>query len=1049
VSLQYIDGTNIPKEETVAWARETAARVLSSLNLPDLTQSGSLPEEFGRFRAFLDSFQWHCSNRLVAKRELEDASLEIVSPFHSAVRVEDYQLKPILKSLLMPRVSLLLADDVGLGKTIEAGLILSELYARNRVQRVMVLCPASLQIQWQEELHDKFHLDFEIVDRNQSDKTKRLFGVDSNPWLIYPRIITSMDYLRQPDVIESFRACANKTATTPQLPWQMLIVDEAHNLAPSVFNDDSDRCRMLRQITRYFEHKLFLSATPHNGYTVTFSGLLSILDPVRIQQTNVLDDHDHAQIRLLMVRRLKSELNKGKHGQRFPHRTVDSIPLVLRNNPSEMNLYAQLRQYRHALLGRTASLGGRERRVCDFVITLLTKRLLSSTYSFARTWWHHVEGVRLKEGAIDEVENSIRKAETEQGDDTVKIQREEDAAQQAGSWLSRYSVDFKKDIAEISSLLSTIGWTDKVVQAEELTIKGHTRDLKVGSLLDWIKSHLMAGGKFLDTERLIIFTEYKDTLNYLAEVLDEAGLGYPQVECMYGGMDRPKRQAIKDAFNDPLSPVRILIATDTAAEGLNLQTSCRYILHFEIPWNPMRLEQRNGRVDRHGQARDVTVFHFTSDDDADLKLLSHVIKKVNQAREDLGSLGQVIDQSVIEHFTRKEIDSQTLDSRLEKGKVAKQDSADTSHSDIGSEEEYEQAIQRLRKTEKSLGLQPHRMAQLLGHAIQLSSGLLRQLDEVGVYRIEKIPPSWVTLVERSLAIQRGALQSSLPKLVFDPSYFETTENGRQVFRTRRDTVLVRLGHPLMRRAISTLQRRLWDAGNSSESDGSTLSRWTLTSAKLPREMSPIVVLYCLLEVTNGLRETSHEELVEYRFSLAGKAFKRIEDNAWAGISALPRVAVATSVLPDVVARLKSKWVDTEDQIRSFLKEQRLSYEQEMTKRFESRLKEELRETKKDHDSRIKDIDKRDAEWLKKQKREFEKQMAKLSQRELFDREVVGKEREVKELEWEVFHSENQQLRQLLVDEQKRMIEQVIPSRFSLGNLELWPIGVEFMLGEGQ
>jgi SNF2 family DNA or RNA helicase len=407
----------------------------------------------------------------VAKRELGDANLEVISPFHSAIRVEDYQLKPVLKSLLMPRVSLLLADDVGLGKTIEAGLILTELYARNRVQRVMVLCPASLQLQWQEELHDKFHLDFEIVDRNQSDKAKRLFGIDSNPWQIFPRIITSMDYLRQPDVIESFRACASRTAKAPHLPWQMLIVDEAHNLAPSVFNDDSDRCKMLRQITRYFEHKLFLSATPHNGYTVTFSGLLSILDPVRIQQASVLDEDDRAQIRLLMVRRLKSELNKGKHGPRFPHRAVESIPLALRNNPLEMKLYERLRRYRHALLGKTESLGGREKRVCDFVITLLTKRLLSSTYSFARTWWHYVEGIQLRGGAIDEAENAIRKAETEHSDDTVRLQREEDAAQQAGSWFSRYLEDFKKDIAEISSLLGKMGWTDKVVQAVVAVLK--------------------------------------------------------------------------------------------------------------------------------------------------------------------------------------------------------------------------------------------------------------------------------------------------------------------------------------------------------------------------------------------------------------------------------------------------------------------------------------------------------------------------------------------------------------------------------------------------
>ena len=1048
VSIQYVDGTSIPREESVAWTRETTARVVSTLNLPYITNSESFPDDISRLRAFIDSFQWLCANKLVAKREAEEATIELVSPFHNAVRIEDYQLKPVLKSLLMPRVSLLLADDVGLGKTIEAGLILAELYARSRVQRAMVLCPASLQVQWQEELHDKFHVDFEIVDRNQSDKAKRLFGIDSNPWQIYPRIITSMDYLRQPDVMESFRSCANRATQSPQLPWQMLIVDEAHNLAPSVFSDDSDRCRMLRQITRYFEHKLFLSATPHNGYTVTFSGLLSILDPVRIQQTSVLYEDDHKQICLLMVRRLKSELNKGAHGQRFPHREVEGLPLTLRSNPQEMSLYEQLRRYRKALLGKSTSISGRERRVCDFVITLLTKRLLSSTYSFARTWWRHVEGLQLQDGEIEETENSIRKAETEQGDDEVKVQREEDAARQAGSWLTRFSKEFSKNVEEISASLNAIGWSAEIVQSEELIIKGHRQDLKVGSLVGWIKSHLMTGNKFLDTERLIIFTEYKDTLNYLEKMLEVEGFKYPQVDFMYGGMDRAQRTRIKDAFNDPLSPVRILIATDTAAEGLNLQTSCRYVLHFEIPWNPMRLEQRNGRVDRHGQARDVTVYHFASDEDADLKLLSHVIKKVNQAREDLGSLGQVIDQSVIEHFTRRELDTKTLDERLEKGKVDKQDSADTGHSDTGSEEEYEQAIQRLKNTEKSLGLFPHRMAQLLGHAIQMEGGVLRQLEDDQVYRIEKVPPSWATLVERSLAIQRGALQSALPKLVFDPAFFETIENGRQVFRTRKDSVLIRLGHPLMRRAISTLQRKLWDSGNASGIDGNTISRWTITSAPLPKELNTVALLHCLLEVTNNLRETSHQELLHFPLSLTGNGPTLIGSDTWVTLEGLPRVAVSHDSLPAIAQRVKTKWVEVEDEVKSILKQQKLSWVQEMTKRFESRQKEELRETKKDYETRIRDIDKRDADWLKKQKREFEKQMAKLSQQELFVREEIGKEHAVKELEWEIFHSENQQLRQLLVDEQQRMIEQIIPGRFSLGNLEFWPIAVEFIVGEG-
>ena len=139
-----------------------------------------------------------------------------------------------------------------------------------------------------------------------------------------------------------------------------------------------------------------------------------------------------------------------------------------------------------------------------------------------------------------------------------------------------------------------------------------------------------------DDERLILFTEYKHTLDYLMERLRRAGLERPQVESLFGGASSEQRERIKDAFNDPSSPLRILVGTDTVSEGISLQITCRYVVHLEIPWNPMRLEQRNGRVDRHGQERDVYAFHFTSDDEADLQFMARVVEKVNPARSDLG-----------------------------------------------------------------------------------------------------------------------------------------------------------------------------------------------------------------------------------------------------------------------------------------------------------------------------------------------------------------------------------------------------------------------------
>jgi len=230
VQIDYIDGWQYPDSEELIWEREPQRRIVTSLALPEIDNPAKLPDRPSLLQAFLDANHWSAVNRLVAPGEQTDETL-LVSPWQSSVQIEDYQLYPVMKSLLMPKISLLLADDVGLGKTIEAGMIVSELISRRRIHRILVICPASLLHQWQDEFREKFHLDFAIVDSEETFRIKRTLGLDSNPWASYPRIITSMDYLRQRDVFESFQAASKVIAgSSPiQLPWQMLIVNEAHN----------------------------------------------------------------------------------------------------------------------------------------------------------------------------------------------------------------------------------------------------------------------------------------------------------------------------------------------------------------------------------------------------------------------------------------------------------------------------------------------------------------------------------------------------------------------------------------------------------------------------------------------------------------------------------------------------------------------------------------------------------------------------------------------------------------------------------------------------
>ncbi len=231
---------------------------------------------------------------------------------------------PLLKAMRMPRVSLLLADDVGLGKTVEAGLILSELVLQRRIQRILILTPASLRKQWQQEMHEKFCLQFDIVDRPQTTQLRRRLGLDANPWRASPHVIASYHYLKQPDVLEDFLATCRVPEGSPHLPWDLIIVDEAHNLAPAAFGEDSDLSSMLRRIAPQFEHKIFATATPHNGRTRCFSGLLEILDPARFSQTSEFTSAERARVQEVVVRRLKSEINAVTNPPRFSERHLGS-----------------------------------------------------------------------------------------------------------------------------------------------------------------------------------------------------------------------------------------------------------------------------------------------------------------------------------------------------------------------------------------------------------------------------------------------------------------------------------------------------------------------------------------------------------------------------------------------------------------------------------------------------------------------------------------------------------------------------------------------------
>ncbi len=291
------------------------------------------------------------------------------------------QLLPLAKALDLPRVNLLIADDVGLGKTVEAGLIVRELLLRRRVEVVVVAAPASMLLQWQDELSQKFGLDFTIVDREYLLETRRTRGFSANPWSVGSRFLVSHSVLSDETYMSGLRDLLGEFRAR-----SLLILDEAHHAAPSsgtVWATESQMTRAVRQIAGRFEHRLFLSATPHNGHSNSFATLLEILDPQRFTRgINV----DAKELEPVMVRRLKEDLRL--LGQPFPERIVKPIKIEnLPANAPELRLAAMLDEY------RSSSNGGSRAR---FLFANLQQRLFSSIAAFDRTLRTHLKTLNRK-----------------------------------------------------------------------------------------------------------------------------------------------------------------------------------------------------------------------------------------------------------------------------------------------------------------------------------------------------------------------------------------------------------------------------------------------------------------------------------------------------------------------------------------------------------------------------------------------------------------------------------------------------------------------------
>lgn len=1054
VRIEYTDADGVP-EDTILWEREHGRDLLEPNALPRVEADPAMePREFD---AIVRSARWSALTPFLHPDGSGRSSETPVSaPFFGAVQVDDFQLVPLLKALQMPRVSLLLADDVGLGKTVEAGLILTELLIRRRVRRVLILTPASLSQQWQREMKTKFALNFDLVDRAETHALQRRIGLDANPWRTYPRIIASYYYLRQPDILQQFLAtCRTPDAASggpkAQLPWDLLIVDEAHNLLPSPFGEDNQLVKTLREISPLFEHKLFLTATPHNGHTRSFSGLLEILDPVRFTQTSEFKDAERERVNHVLVRRLKSEINDldSKNGRpnRFPQRFLDSKPLFLSKEERTLSLAVQ--EFRRAVKSIIAASQKSDQLAGSFAIEILSKRLLSCPFTFAESWYRFRDGAEGETTDAAAVRAAQRSLEEDLDDDGEIESRTNHAAKTVGAWLKPILPDLQVEAGAIDSALDRLGLT----RLDE-ALRVPTEDARFDRLMEVIGHHLLLkkdrrdAKNWRDDERLIIFTEYKTTLDYLhrrfkSEFKDDHET---RVRFLYGGRTlagQLNREEVIDAFNNPEDPIRILIATDVASEGLNLQETARLVFHFDIPWNPSRLEQRNGRLDRHGQARDVTVFHFTSEDDADLKFIGKVVEKVHEIREDLGSMGEVFDAAFERRFRDQE-DANTLIEGMEhdvkkmRGRAALPRQA--------REVSGEAYAERLGEFSGHIDLTPNTLRETLEVAMGAGGAGYPRLDGPdpnGRMRISQpIPMKWQSLIDDTLRLERRGTLGPLPSLVFDPKHFVDESKGRAVFRPKPDTTLLHLGHPVFHYALSTLAR-LRFPGASRRPGEHKASRWIVRTGPVPDGADAMVLLTVEELAINELREPFHHWTRTYQIPISSGDIG----------TPLPYAPPENSgkASTDGVAGARHIWEDIEPDLRHFVQECAAKLTEALRDRLKETGKTAIEEEKERFRLRLKEVEKAMSEnTIAKLQRERDDLIGDMRQLSLIDIDRRAQEDRLRDLDTELQRrsSHFRELLERLKTEQERVISNVLPRRYQLRQAaQVFPITVEIRLPE--
>lgn len=698
-----------------------------------------------------------------------------------------HQVEAVYRYLLpLPKIRFLLADDTGAGKTIMAGLLLKEMVMRGTIEKILIVTPGGLTKQWQEdEMGIKFNFTFKIANRASFNAEPTIFSSE--------RVIASIDFIRSEDVMNVLK----------DQHWDMVIVDEAHKL--SVFEYGvkkyiSKRYEVIQLLSDRCEHLLLLTATPHRGRKDTFKNLLQLLDKDIFTSdelvTKRIKEYEAEGINRFFIRRLKEDMKDWEGKPLFKLRYTKTVQYEL--TPEEKMLYDAVTDY---LTNKRKDAIEQKNQFVELTLMVMQRRLTSSIYAITKTITNRYNALN---GLLDELQQSpelLKKRASLADADIDNIDDYDELDDSEKETIESIMMDPKKfklfttakSIPEIREEVSQV----KVLKELAESMK----DCEEQKYLQ-LKELLLKQGVLDKNEKLVIFTEHRDTLDYLQDKLSNQGY---KIVTIHGGKNVDERRQAQFEF---ARGAQILIATDAAGEGINLQF-CKLLINWDIPWNPNRLEQRMGRIHRYGQKEDVLVFNLVANNTREGKVLERLLSKLDIIRDQMGDdrvydvISDIFEDVSLDDIFKstfegaktnynKVIDEQLSTENL-KEKI-KQQKERLTHSTV----DYMEA-KRLKDSSDEKRLQPIYIKMFFEKAFTLLGGKY-SLAKKEIYQIEKIPEAVAETLKHQYKISSDT--KNLP-FCFDKRIFLEYQNFPDLGKVH----YINPGNPLFDALVKTVREQ--------------------------------------------------------------------------------------------------------------------------------------------------------------------------------------------------------------------------------------------------